>query len=81
MVEEFAKEMKNLQFLESKRNDTLFIDVLPTELWKRILKNLDYVSLGFAKQTCKRWNEIVDVFDLVQLASGKLLKFCNSSRK
>ena len=73
MAEQFAKEMKNLQFLESKRNDTLFIDVLPTELWKKILKNLDYVSLGFAKQTCKRWNEIVDVFDLVQQASGKLL--------
>ena len=75
MAEQFAKEMKNLQFLESKRNDTLFIDVLPTELWKKILKNLDYLSLGFAKQTCKRWNEIVDVFELVQRASGKLLKF------
>ena len=79
--------MKNSHLPESKRNDTVnnhlpsFIQVLPTELWKTILKNLDYVSLGFAKQTCKRWNEIVDVFDLVQQASGKLLEFCNSSRK
>ena len=78
MAEQFAKEMKNSQLLESKRKHTVNIDILPTELWKKILKNLDYVSLGFAKQTCKRWKDIVDVFELVQRASGK---FCYLSRK
>ena len=46
---------------------------LPTEMLKKILENLDYKSLHFAKQTCKLWKDIIVEFELVKKASGKFL--------
>ena len=46
--------------------------VLPTEILKKILKNLSYKDLGFVKQTCKQWKEITDVFELRKQASSKI---------
>ena len=45
--------------------------VLPTEMLKKILDNLDVKSLCFSKQTCKHWKDIIDEFELVKKASGK----------
>ena len=47
--------------------------VLPTEMLKKILENLDVKSLCFSKQTCKHWKDIIDEFELVKKASGKFL--------
>ena len=45
--------------------------VLPTELLKKILENLDFKSLGSARQSCKQWKQIIDVFELRKKALGK----------
>ena len=44
--------------------------VLPTELLKKILENLDFKSLGSARQSCKHWKEIIDAFELRKKALG-----------
>ena len=49
------------------------IEVFPTEMLKKILDKLDFKSLCFAKQTCKRWNEIIEKFELSNQASSKFL--------
>ena len=54
------------------RNDGPKINaVLPTELLKKILENLDFKSLGSARQSCKLWKEIIDAFELRKKALGK----------
>ena len=45
--------------------------VLPTELLKKILENLDFKSVDSARQSCKHWKEIVDTFELRKKALGK----------
>ena len=47
--------------------------VLPTEMLKKILENLNYKSLLFAKQTCKLWKDIIVEFGLEKLSAGKNL--------
>ena len=47
---------------------------IPTEMLKKILENLDYKSLHFAKQTCKLWKDIIEGFELVKKTSGKFLE-------
>ena len=47
--------------------------VLPTEILKKILENLDYKSLCYARQTSKRWKDVIDVFNLVEHALSKFL--------
>ena len=47
--------------------------VLPIEMFKKILEKLDIKSLCIIKQTCKHWKEIVDEFELIQKASSKYL--------
>ena len=46
---------------------------IPTEILKKILENLDYKSIYFAQQTCKRWKEIINKFKLVQKISSKFV--------
>ena len=48
---------------------------LPTEILKKILENLDYKSIHFARQTCKRWKEIIDGFEFMKLSQSKFLPF------
>ena len=81
---ELSKEMKNLLLLKTchgsgpNKSERGAIDlpsingVLPTELLKKILENLDYYSLASAKQTCKQWTNIIDTFELIEQASGKI---------
>ena len=52
-------------------NGSKINSVLPTELLKKILENLDYKSLGSARQSCKLWKEIIDAFELRKKALGK----------
>ena len=44
---------------------------LPTEILRKILQKLDIPSLCSARQTCKRWKEIIDGFELVEEACSK----------
>ena len=48
--------------------------VLPPEMLKKILEFLDAKSLSFARQSCKRWKNIIDGFELVKQASSKFIK-------
>ena len=48
--------------------------VLPTEMLKKILENLDYKSLYFAKKSCQQWKEIIVGFGLEKKASGKIIE-------
>ena len=45
--------------------------VLPTEILRKILQRLDIPSLCVARQTCKRWKEIIDGFELVEEECSK----------
>ena len=47
--------------------------VLPIEMFKKILEKLDIKSLCITKQTCKHWKKIVDELKLVEKASSKYL--------
>ena len=85
---DLSHELKKLLLLKTIEKDTSKIEVintmdlalinrvLPTEMLKKILENLDYKSLCSAKQTFKRWKDIIDEFKLVEQALGKFLEFC-----
>ena len=45
--------------------------VLPTEILRKILQWLDIRSLCVARQTCKRWKDVIDGFELVEEACSK----------
>ena len=45
--------------------------VLPTEILRKILQRLDIPSLCSARQTCKRWKDVIDGFELVEEACSK----------
>ena len=55
----------------SKLEITEINQVLPTEILMKILQRLDIPSLCVARQTCKRWKEIIDGFELVEEACSK----------
>ena len=46
-------------------------DILPTEIFEKVLKKLGYKSLKTARGTCKQWRKIIDDFKLVKHASCK----------
>ena len=50
--------------------------VLPIEMFKKILEKLDIKSLCSTKQTCKYWKKTVCEFKLVEKASSRYLLFC-----
>lgn len=81
---DLVKEIKNLLLIKKSGNDVpkkddeiaaidfpLTNKKLPTEMLKKILEKLDYKSLCFAMQTCKRWKQIVHGFQLIEKASSK----------
>ena len=72
LVEEMKKKTSLLLKLNKKTTDINV--VLPTEIVKKILENLDYKSLGFVKQTCKRWKDIIVGFKLQKRALSKIQK-------
>ena len=55
----------------SKLEITDINQVLPTEILRNILQTLDIKNLCSARQTCKRWKEIIDGFELVEEACSK----------
>ena len=55
----------------SKLEITDINQVLPTEILRNILQRLDIKNLCSARQTCKRWKEIIDGFELVEEACSK----------
>ena len=83
---DLAQEMKKLLLFKTTENDASkrkevsntidlpFINkVLPTEMLKKILEQLDYKSLCYAKQSFKHWKNIIEEFKLVEHALGKFL--------
>ena len=81
---DLVKEIKNLLLIKKSGNDVpkkddeiaaidfpLTNKKLPTEMLKKILEKLDYKSLCFAMQTCKRWKQIIHGFQLIEKASSK----------
>ena len=59
---------------------SLINKVLPTEILKKILKYLDHKTLALAKETCKRWNEIINGFELLEQAMSEFLRFCTITK-
>ena len=55
----------------SKTHICMINYVLPSEILKKIFELLDIKSLCSARQTCKCWNEIIVVFELVEEAASK----------
>ena len=85
---DLSQELKNLLLLKtigkdgSNRDESNAFDlplinrVLPTEMLKKILENLDYKSLCNAKHAFKHWKDIIDEFKFVEQSLGKILEFC-----
>ena len=84
---DLTQEMKNLLLIKTSQNDAskrkvtntidvpLINKVLPTEMLKKIMQHLDYKSLCNAKQSFKRWKDIIDEFKLVEHAFGNTFNF------
>ena len=85
---DLAQELKKLLLFKSIRKDgsksddesnavdlPLVNKVLPTEMLKKILENLDCKSLCNAKHAFKRWKDIIDEFRFVEKSLGKILEF------
>ena len=49
----------------------LIHEILPKEIFVKILKKLGYKSISFARLTCKRWNRIIHNFGLIKIALSK----------
>ena len=49
--------------------------VLPLEILRKILQKLDIKNLCMAREICKCWKAIIDGFQLVEEAAGKILDF------
>ena len=49
-------------------------DTLPTEIFLKILKFLDFNDILVVRGTCKEWKRIIDVFKLVKETARKYPK-------
>ena len=49
-------------------------DTLPTEIFVKILKLLDFNDILLVRGTCKEWKRTIDVFKLVKEAASKYLE-------
>ena len=47
-------------------------EILPKEIFEKVLKNLGLESIILAKSTCRYWRKFIIEFDLVKAASSKL---------
>ena len=57
----------------SKLEITEINQVLPTEILRNILQRLDIKNLCSARQTCKRWKDVIDGFELVEDTCSKFM--------
>ena len=77
---DLVEVMKNLVILSGKnfteKNKTVFLSInkLPPEMLKKILGMLDIKSLCFARQTCKHWKQIIDLYNIMEEAKSKISK-------
>ena len=46
-------------------------EILPLEIFVKVLKQLGYKSIRTAKGTCKKWVQIIEAFRIVEAASSK----------
>ena len=84
---DLTQELEKLLLFKTNGNDglkmakkrktalSLVNQALPTEILKKIMENLDIKSLCFAKQTCKRWMDVINGFQLVEKALSKFFEF------
>ena len=42
-------------------------EILPQEIFVKILKKIDYKSLAISRDTCTSWRNIIDGFELLSL--------------
>ena len=71
-----VNEMKNLVLLKRRGENvdlSLIHQALPTEMLRNILQRLDIKNLCSARQTCKRWKDVIDGFELVEEACSKFM--------
>ena len=47
-------------------------EILPKEIFEKVLKNLGLESIILAKCTCRYWRKFIEDFNLVKAASSKL---------
>ena len=48
-------------------------EILPLEIFVKVLKQLGYKSIRTTKGTCKKWVQIIEAFRIVEAASSKFL--------
>ena len=48
-------------------------EVLPKEIFVKILKRICYNSINLARGTCMHWKNVIDNFNLVEETCGKNL--------
>ena len=58
---------------ENGKDFLLINEVFPAEMLEKILKMLDYKSLGNARLTCKHWKLIIDNCNIMEEALSKIL--------
>ena len=46
-------------------------EILPLEIFEKVLKKLGYKSLKSSRGTCKQWRKVIDDLKLVKYASCK----------
>ena len=64
-----------MAYKTSRKDLPLVNEIFPTEILKKILENLDYKSLCYAKGVCKHWKEIINAFELLEKALSNVC-FC-----
>ena len=47
-------------------------EILPLEVFVKVLKNLGYKNIRTAKGTCKKWVQIIEDFKIVEAILSKL---------
>ena len=57
---------------ECKEDICLINQALPIEILRKVLQYLDFKSLCTAKQVCRKWNEVIDWFELLKEATSKI---------
>ena len=50
-------------------------EILPEEIFVMILKKLDYKSLTTARDTCTKWRNVIDGFELLSMKNFCKLYF------
>ena len=65
----------DVKIIMTDQNRKIIIhEVLPPEIFVKILKKLGYKSIGVARGTCQHWKKVIDSYELIKAAKGKLYK-------